>query len=72
MFVSGGRAVHYSSGVARIGWAGGSHGCVNIKDYNTVRTVYVQDLGRARPRQARRHPVRLGDTVTWIEAPAIG
>ena len=40
MFFSGGEAVHYSSGFARIGYAGYSHGCVNIKDYNTLQWIF--------------------------------
>jgi peptidoglycan hydrolase-like protein with peptidoglycan-binding domain len=49
MFFSGGQAVHYSSNFARLGYATGSHGCVNIKDYATIRWVFFQ--------------VRVGDKV---------
>ncbi|GAA2148712.1 putative peptidoglycan binding protein [Humibacillus xanthopallidus] len=40
MFFSGGQAVHYSSNFARIGYAGASHGCVNIGDYAQIKTLY--------------------------------
>jgi peptidoglycan hydrolase-like protein with peptidoglycan-binding domain len=40
MFFSGGQAVHYSSNFARIGYAGSSHGCVNIADYAQVKALY--------------------------------
>jgi peptidoglycan hydrolase-like protein with peptidoglycan-binding domain len=40
MFFSGGQAVHYSSNFARIGYAGSSHGCVNIGDYAQVQALY--------------------------------
>ncbi|MBB6627361.1 peptidoglycan-binding protein [Nocardioides sp. KIGAM211] len=33
MFFSGGQAVHYSSDFAARGYAGASHGCVNVRDY---------------------------------------
>ena len=33
MFFSGGQAVHYSPDFARNGYAGASHGCVNLRDY---------------------------------------
>jgi hypothetical protein len=44
MFFSGGQAVHYSSNFARLGYAGASHGCINVRNkplliqlYNEVR-----------------------------------
>ncbi|MCU1538243.1 MAG: murein L,D-transpeptidase, partial [Humibacillus sp.] len=40
MFFSGGQAVHYSSNFARLGYASGSHGCVNIADYDQVKALY--------------------------------
>ncbi len=40
MFFSGGQAVHYSSNFARIGYAGTSHGCVNIADHAQVKALY--------------------------------
>ncbi len=42
MFFSGGQAVHYSSEFARIGYggAGGSHGCVNMRDYGKIARLY--------------------------------
>jgi peptidoglycan hydrolase-like protein with peptidoglycan-binding domain len=49
MFFSGGQAVHYSSDFATVGYAGASHGCVNVRDYDGLRHLYDQ--------------VRLGDTV---------
>lgn len=49
MFFSGGQAVHYSSDFAAVGYAGASHGCVNIRDYAGIRRLFGQ--------------VRLGDTV---------
>jgi lipoprotein-anchoring transpeptidase ErfK/SrfK len=49
MFFSGGQAVHYSSDFAARGYAGASHGCVNVRDYDAVAWLYGQ--------------VRVGDEV---------
>ena len=49
MFFSGGQAVHYSSDFATVGYAGASHGCVNIRDYDGVKWLFSQ--------------VRVGDKV---------
>jgi hypothetical protein len=49
MFFSGGEAVHYSSDFAAVGYAGASHGCVNIRDYDAIASLYSQ--------------VRVGDPV---------
>ncbi len=40
MFFSGGQAVHYSSDFAARGYAGASHGCVNIRDYDGLAALY--------------------------------
>ncbi len=40
MFFSGGQAVHYSSNFARLGYAGASHGCVNVRDRAGVIRLY--------------------------------
>jgi hypothetical protein len=42
MFFSGGQAVHYSSDFAARGYAGASHGCVNVRDYDAVAWLYDQ------------------------------
>ncbi len=42
MFFSGGQAVHYSSDFAAVGYAGASHGCVNIRDYDALAAIYDQ------------------------------
>lgn len=42
MFFSGGQAVHYSSDFASVGYAGASHGCVNIRDYDGLASLYGQ------------------------------
>ena len=49
MFFSGGQAVHYSSDFATVGYAGASHGCVNVRDYDGLARLFGQ--------------VRVGDTV---------
>jgi peptidoglycan hydrolase-like protein with peptidoglycan-binding domain len=49
MFFSGGQAVHYSSDFAAVGYAGASHGCVNIRDLDGIRWLFSQ--------------VRVGDEV---------
>ena len=49
MFFSGGQAVHYSSNFARLGYAGASHGCVNVRN----KPLLIQLYGE----------VRIGDTV---------
>lgn len=49
MFFSGGQAVHYSSDFAARGYAGASHGCVNVRDLDGLRTLFDQ--------------VRVGDKV---------
>jgi lipoprotein-anchoring transpeptidase ErfK/SrfK len=40
MFFSGGQAVHYSSDFAARGYAGASHGCVNVRDYDGVKWLF--------------------------------
>lgn len=42
MFFSGGQAVHYSSDFAARGYAGASHGCVNVRDYNGIKWLFSQ------------------------------
>lgn len=42
MFFSGGQAVHYSSDFAARGYAGASHGCVNIRDKAGLAWVFDQ------------------------------
>ncbi|WP_341229872.1 L,D-transpeptidase family protein [Nocardioides salarius] len=42
MFFSGGQAVHYSPDFAAVGYAGASHGCVNIRDYDALSAIYDQ------------------------------
>jgi peptidoglycan hydrolase-like protein with peptidoglycan-binding domain len=42
MFFSGGQAVHYSSDFAARGYAGASHGCVNVRDYDALASLYDQ------------------------------
>jgi len=40
MFFSRGQAVHYSSDFAARGYAGASHGCVNVRDYSALATLF--------------------------------
>ncbi|MBM7169580.1 murein L,D-transpeptidase [Streptomyces sp. G44] len=49
MFFSGGQAVHYSADFATRGYAGGSHGCVNVRDEQKIANLFAQ--------------VRMGDRV---------
>jgi hypothetical protein len=49
MFFSGGQAVHYSSNFARLGYAGASHGCVNVRNKPLLVRLYGE--------------VRIGDEV---------
>lgn len=49
MFFSGGQAVHYSYDFAARGYAGGSHGCVNVRDETAIAQLFGQ--------------VRVGDKV---------
>jgi peptidoglycan hydrolase-like protein with peptidoglycan-binding domain len=49
MFFSGGEAVHYSSDFAARGYAGASHGCVNVRNYGGIAWLFDQ--------------VRVGDKV---------
>jgi hypothetical protein len=42
MFFSNGQAVHYSSDFAARGYAGASHGCVNVRDYDGVEWLFSQ------------------------------
>ncbi|WP_445527120.1 L,D-transpeptidase family protein [Streptomyces cyslabdanicus] len=49
LFFSGGQAVHYSYDFAERGYAGGSHGCVNVRDEAAVSRLFAQ--------------VRVGDRV---------
>lgn len=49
MFFSRGQAVHYSSDFAARGYAGASHGCVNVRDLAGIRWLFAH--------------VRVGDAV---------
>ncbi len=49
MFFSGGQAVHYSSNFARLGYAGASHGCINVRNKPLLIQLYDE--------------VRIGDKV---------
>ncbi|MFV0128153.1 L,D-transpeptidase family protein [Streptomyces sp. HMX112] len=42
MFFSGGQAVHYSSDFAARGYAGASHGCVNVRDKGRIAALFDQ------------------------------
>ncbi|MFF9816817.1 L,D-transpeptidase family protein [Streptomyces sp. NPDC014006] len=42
MFFSGGQAVHYSYDFAARGYAGGSHGCVNVRDETAIAALFAQ------------------------------
>lgn len=42
MFFSRGQAVHYSPDFAAVGYAGASHGCVNVRDYDAVAWLFDQ------------------------------
>ncbi|MFI7010143.1 L,D-transpeptidase family protein [Streptomyces sp. NPDC050145] len=42
MFFSGGQAVHYSSDFAARGYAGASHGCVNVRDEAKIASLFNQ------------------------------
>ncbi|MEW2046251.1 L,D-transpeptidase family protein [Streptomyces sp. NPDC005476] len=42
MFFSGGQAVHYSSDFAARGYAGASHGCVNVRDATAIASLFAQ------------------------------
>ncbi|MGR4883123.1 peptidoglycan-binding protein [Streptomyces sp. LARHCF249] len=42
MFFSGGQAVHYSADFAARGYAGASHGCVNVRDKGKLSAVFGQ------------------------------
>lgn len=42
MFFSGGQAVHYSPDFAANGYNGASHGCVNVRDYDTIAALFDQ------------------------------
>jgi len=42
MFFSGGQAVHYSSDFAATGYAGASHGCVNVRDEGAIAELFAQ------------------------------
>ncbi|MGW7198511.1 L,D-transpeptidase family protein [Streptomyces chryseus] len=42
MFFSGGQAVHYSADFAAHGYAGASHGCVNVRDKGAISRLFDQ------------------------------
>jgi hypothetical protein len=42
MFFSGGQAVHYSYDFSMRGYAGGSHGCVNVRDEAAIASLFAQ------------------------------
>ncbi|MHB9759242.1 L,D-transpeptidase family protein [Streptomyces sp. BYX5S] len=45
MFFSGGQAVHYSADFAARGYAGASHGCVNVKDEGKIAKLFAEVRG---------------------------
>jgi hypothetical protein len=42
LFFDGGQAVHYSPDFAATGYSGASHGCVNIRDYDSMAWLFDQ------------------------------
>jgi len=42
MFFSRGQAVHFSPDFAARGYAGASHGCVNVRDYDGIKALFDQ------------------------------
>lgn len=42
MFFSGGQAVHYSPDFAARGYNGASHGCVNVRNWSKINSLYKQ------------------------------
>lgn len=42
MFFSGGQAVHFSIDFLRKGYAGASHGCVNVRDEGAIQSIFNQ------------------------------
>ena len=46
MFFSGGQAVHYSADFAARGYAGASHGCVNVRNLSGITWLYRPGSGR--------------------------
>src|SRR5690606_11606529 len=42
MFFSGGQAVHFSADFAARGYAGASHGCVNVRDEAAIAGTFAQ------------------------------
>lgn len=42
MFFDGGQAVHYSADFAAVGYSGCSHGCVNVRDYDSIEWLFGQ------------------------------
>ncbi len=42
MFFSRGQAVHYSPDFAAVGYAGASHGCVNVRDHDAIAWLFDQ------------------------------
>ncbi|MET9389975.1 L,D-transpeptidase family protein [Streptomyces sp. NPDC006624] len=42
MFFSGGQAVHFSADFAARGYAGASHGCVNVRDEAAIADLYAR------------------------------
>lgn len=40
LFFSGGQAIHYSADFARVGYAGASHGCVNLRSWSGSQRLF--------------------------------
>lgn len=40
MFFSGGQAIHYSPDFARVGYAGASHGCANLRTWSGAEWLF--------------------------------
>jgi lipoprotein-anchoring transpeptidase ErfK/SrfK len=40
LFFAGGQAIHYSADFARVGYAGASHGCVNLRSWSGAQRLF--------------------------------
>jgi L,D-transpeptidase catalytic domain/Putative peptidoglycan binding domain len=75
LFFSGGQAVHYSPYFARDGYNGGSHGCVNLRDFGQARWLFdrarvpVVATDEIRPHKGK--PARLGGCRAGFQGHAL-
>ena len=66
---AGGQAVHYSSDFAARGYAGATHGCVNVRDYEGIKWLFDQVQRRRQGRHLLVVTRSGSDPQEWHRSP---